>query len=99
MKLINLKCPECNAPLKVDPNREFIYCEYCGAKILLDKEEKVSRTIDEAEVRKAEAEEKIRIEEIKAKSNEKKIDMIEMFAPIVIILLLPFLLIILNHLL
>lgn len=99
MKLINLKCPECNAPLKVDPNREFIYCEYCGAKILLDKEEKVSRTIDEAEIRKAEAQEKIQIEEIKAKSNEKKIDMIEMFAPIVIILLLPFLLIILNHLL
>lgn len=72
MKLINLKCPECNAPLKVDPNREFIYCEYCGAKILLDKEEKVSRTIDEAEVRKAEAQEKIRIEEIKADQNELK---------------------------
>lgn len=73
MKLINLKCPECNAPLKVDPNREFIYCEYCGAKILLDKEEKVSRTIDEAEIRKAEAQEKIRIEEIKADQNELKI--------------------------
>lgn len=99
MKLINLKCPECNAPLKVDPNREFIYCEYCGAKILLDKEEKVSRTIDEAEVRKAEAQEKIRIEEIKASSNEKKIDMIEMIAILVMALLLPFLPFILNNLL
>ena len=99
MKLINLKCPECNAPLKVDPNREFIYCEYCGAKILLDKEEKVSRTIDEAEIRKAEAQEKIRIEEIKANSDEKKIDLIEIVVIIVMAFLLPFLPIILNHLL
>lgn len=66
MKLVNLKCPECGAQLKVDPNREFVYCEYCGTKILLDKEEKITRTIDEAEIRRAETEEKIRIQETKS---------------------------------
>lgn len=73
MKLVNLKCPECSAQLKVDPSREFIYCEYCGTKILLDREEKVTRTIDEAairqaeaDIRKAEAEEKIELKKIRA---------------------------------
>lgn len=66
MKLVNLKCPECGAQLKVDLNREFVYCEYCGTKILLDKEEKITRTIDEAEIRRAETEEKIRIQETKS---------------------------------
>ena len=88
MKLINLKCPECNAPLKVDPNREFIYCEYCGAKILLDKEEKVSRTIDEAEIRKAESQEKIRIEEIKADQNELKTTAILIVACLIFVVIL-----------
>lgn len=78
MKLINLKCPECNAQLKVDPSREFIYCEYCGTKILLDKEEKITRNIDEAEIRKAEAEERIRIKEIESDEKSSKISLIMM---------------------
>lgn len=86
MKLINLKCPECNAELKVNPDREFIYCEYCGTKILLDKEEKITRTIDEAEIRKAEAEEKIKIKEIESDEKKHKYLLIEMVVTIIFII-------------
>lgn len=99
MKLVNLKCPECGAQLKVDPNRQFVYCEYCGTKILLDKEEKTTRIIDEAAIRKAEAEEKIRIQEIKVHSDENKTDMIKIVAILVAGLLLLFSPIILDRLL
>ena len=49
MKLIELKCPACGATLKADSSREFIYCEYCGNKLLLDDEAThVKMSIDNA---------------------------------------------------
>lgn len=69
MKLIKMKCPDCNATLNVDPQREFMYCEYCGTKIMLDKEEKVKRIVNEAAIRKAEAKERIEM----AKLNNKEL--------------------------
>lgn len=95
MKLVNLKCPECGAQLKVDPNREFVYCEYCGTKILLDKEERISRTIDEASIRKTEAEEKIQIQKIKA--NRQETMFLCIFA-LILMAMMIFILIYINHL-
>ena len=94
MKLINLKCPECGAQLKVDPNREFVYCEYCGTKLLLDKEESVSRTIDEAAIRKAEAEEKIEIQ--KTKSDQIKFIFLGVLS-LVLVILIFCMIIYMNH--
>lgn len=37
MSLIALKCPQCNADLEIDSDREFMYCEYCGTKVMRDK--------------------------------------------------------------
>lgn len=37
MPLIALKCPQCGADLEIDSDREFMYCEYCGTKVLRDK--------------------------------------------------------------
>ena len=37
MSLIALKCPQCGADLEIDSDREFMYCEYCGTKVLRDK--------------------------------------------------------------
>ena len=36
MPLIALKCPQCNADLEIDSEREFMYCEYCGPKVMRD---------------------------------------------------------------
>lgn len=36
MPLIALKCPQCNADLEIDSEREFMYCEYCGTKVMRD---------------------------------------------------------------
>lgn len=94
MKLVNLKCPECGAQLKVDPNREFVYCEYCGTKILLDKEERISRTIDEAAIRKAEAEEKIQIQ--KTKSDQQTLKFLGILS-LVLVILIFCMIIYMNH--
>lgn len=62
MKLTTFNCPECGAPLESINDATFMYCKYCGAKIMMDdiefykenaktQREKI-RT--DAEVRKAE---------------------------------------------
>ena len=38
MKLIETTCPHCGAALKVNMERGFCYCEYCGTKLLIDDE-------------------------------------------------------------
>ena len=39
MKLIELKCPRCNATLKVNPELDKCYCLYCGNELLIDDEQ------------------------------------------------------------
>ncbi len=36
MKIIKMKCQSCGANLEVDPNREYMFCKYCGEKQLID---------------------------------------------------------------
>ena len=60
MKLIKMECPNCKAPLEVDQDRQFVFCQYCGFKIFLNDEtqridinakiEQTIRHVDEAEV-------------------------------------------------
>lgn len=48
MKLISLKCPYCGAQLQINAEKEYVFCEHCGTKILIDNE--ISRLqIDNAE--------------------------------------------------
>lgn len=67
MELYALKCPECGAPLRVDAEtgKSQNFCEYCGRRIVQDDgvrrtehTENINitrRTVDEAELRRAEA--------------------------------------------
>ncbi len=56
-KLVNLKCTNCNADLELEPGREFYFCQYCGAKLIMDNDnEHIYRHIDEAAVKRAETE-------------------------------------------
>ena len=32
--LVNLKCPNCGAPTQIDERRQFIFCQFCGTKIV-----------------------------------------------------------------
>ncbi len=73
MKLISLKCPECGAKLKVEQNRERLFCQYCGTEIILQNEnERICRHIDEAGIKRADTErlielKKLELEAVKAK--------------------------------
>lgn len=76
---IELVCPKCGAHLSVDANREFLFCEYCGVKILLNDENTYTiRKIDEAKIKKVEADQIIRLKELelaqrKADNEAKKL--------------------------
>ena len=36
IKMVSLKCPECNANLELEEGRKQCFCQYCGTKIMLD---------------------------------------------------------------
>lgn len=82
--MATVTCPECGKKLAVsDPNRKFMFCEYCGAKVDLrvnvnvnlnySKSEHTERIVDEAKVKKAEqqAEEEKRTADAKRERKEK----------------------------
>lgn len=61
----NIKCTNCGSSLViVDSNREFAFCEYCGAKLLLDDYRVREHYVDEAAVKRVELEEKVKLKEL-----------------------------------
>ena len=74
MKVISLKCPECNANLSVENNRKQCFCQYCGTKIIIDDGSTMYtyRKVDEARIREADAKENIRLRELAIE--EKKLE-------------------------
>ena len=38
MKLVNLKCPNCSAIMKVNSDQKEVACDYCGTKFVVDDE-------------------------------------------------------------
>ena len=86
--MINLICPGCNASLNVDENRDFLFCEYCGHKIYLNnKTEYTYHEIKDADVRKAEANEKIQI----ARAKTERVKTIAILIGVIAYLLVLFL--------
>ena len=65
-------CPSCHASLSINnANRDFAFCEYCGAKIMLDDYRTTRRIIDEAKLIRATAEQqKIRFEVLQSQQRE-----------------------------
>lgn len=75
IKAVSIKCPECGASLDVEEGRKQIFCEYCGAKILLENEnEYIYRHIDEAEVKRAEGEKEIEIKKLELENRKQEAD-------------------------
>ena len=48
MKLINTRCPKCNAQLTIEEGKTQYKCEHCGSTFLVDEEVNKIR-IDNAE--------------------------------------------------
>lgn len=64
-------CPNCNAILTIDDeNRDFAFCQYCCAKIMLDDWRSTHRVVDEAKIKQAEVEREIRLRELKIKEDQ-----------------------------
>ena len=74
------QCPNCNASLTFDDNREFGFCQYCGTKIMLDDYRISHRYFDEARIKEAEIKEKIRLKELElAEEKHKSTENIKIF--------------------
>lgn len=88
MELKSFTCPKCNAPLEPLKDSRFMFCPYCGTKIIIDdieyyrEDSKTQREKIRAdgEVRKAEVEHNAAVEQArekhKAEASENKNDMI-----------------------
>ena len=78
------KCPSCGAELNNDNNRDFSFCQYCGAKIMSDDHRSSYRVIDEAKIHENETKRMIRMREMEIDKErweneriEKEIDKFE----------------------
>lgn len=73
VKFNAVKCPECGANLPIEEGRERIFCSYCGTQILMTNEnEQTIRHVDEASIRKTEAEEMLRLKELELEEKENE---------------------------
>ena len=64
-------CPNCGASLKFeDDNRDFGFCQFCGAKIMLDDYRSTHRVVDEARIHEDETNRMIRLREMEMEEKE-----------------------------
>ena len=68
--LISLKCPDCGATFDIEGgDREFAYCKYCGAKILIHNDaDHTYRFYDYARMKEADVE----LERLKQQDKQEK---------------------------
>ena len=72
IQFVSVKCPECNAVLSIEKNRNMAFCSYCGAKIMMNNEnEHIYRQIDEARIREVELEQMIRLKELEIEEKDR----------------------------
>lgn len=66
-------CPNCGASLKFeDDNRDFGFCQFCGAKIMLDDYRSTHRVVDEARIHEDETNRMIRLRELEIQERERE---------------------------
>lgn len=72
VKIISLKCPECGADISIEEGHKQCFCQYCGAKILIDDGSTTHtyRKVDEARIKEAEVDKLIRLKELEIKQKE-----------------------------
>ena len=71
MKVIEARCPGCGATVHFEPGQKKAFCNYCGSTVAVeDAEEHVTRNIDEADLKRAETEQLIRLKELELRERE-----------------------------
>lgn len=96
-KAVEIKCPGCGAMVRFDEGQKRAFCSYCGSPIAVENSsEFITRNIDEADLKRAEADQLIRLKELelqerrerKTEGREKVMGIASV--PLVIILLIAF---------
>lgn len=60
-----LKCTDCGASFPIqDDNREFIFCEYCGTKLIYDVQHNTHHTGDEVKIKQIEADKAVKLKQL-----------------------------------
>ena len=73
IKLNAVKCPNCNAGLKIEEGRDSFYCSYCGAQIVATNEnEHVYRLIDEASIIESRNKKDIKLKELEMRERSER---------------------------
>lgn len=74
MKMISLKCPECGANISIEERHKQCFCQYCGAKIILDDGNTTHtyHKVDEARIKEAEVDKLIRLKELEIEKEERQ---------------------------
>lgn len=76
MKLIEIRCPNCNGELKVNPEKEKLVCGYCHTEFLVDDEvEKVEThhiITNEAEIKRVESEKEIEMKKLEMEEKKRE---------------------------
>lgn len=49
MKIMDMSCPKCGAPLQVNADKEQAVCEYCGYNVLIEKEDTIEEIRQKAQ--------------------------------------------------
>lgn len=91
MKMISLKCPECDAPLSIDDGLDTFYCQYCGAKIQLHEQTEAAY---KARTRVKQMEHQERLKQMKyekereeREQNQKELPWLFVFSIVVLLLM------------
>lgn len=73
MKIQSLRCPDCGASLSIDGELKQCFCQYCGAKIILDDGSTTHtyRKVDEARIKEAEVSAQIRLKELEMEEKKR----------------------------
>ena len=77
ISFISTKCPNCGAELEIEQGRDMAFCTYCGGKVILHNENeytinKTTRTIDETEIARAQADRDVRIREMELREQASR---------------------------
>lgn len=70
-KIVEARCPGCGAAVQFESGQKKAFCNYCGSPVTVeDAEEHVTRNIDEADLKRAETEQLIRLKELELRERE-----------------------------
>ena len=71
-----MKCPACGGDLNIETDRDFLFCQFCGAKLMKDDQkiviEHIERKIDEADIER-QKNERFRLETEQAVNRKRRI--------------------------